>query len=115
MTKNEVSTLKKGLLILDLVKQRKGITLREVMDEQNLSKSTAFRLLTTLEEHRTMNFELSQFHKAIKDSAVDFAKRRLIPQIPKLKETGEFPRDIIREMGELGFFGCTFPEKYLLH
>ena len=50
MTKNEVSTLKKGLLILELVKQRKGITLREVMDEQNLSKSTAFRLLTTLEE-----------------------------------------------------------------
>ena len=50
MTKNEVSTLKKGLLLLELVKQRKGITLREVMDEQNLSKSTAFRLLTTLEE-----------------------------------------------------------------
>ena len=50
MAKNEVSTLKKGLLVLELVKQRKGITLREVMDEQNLSKSTAFRLLTTLEE-----------------------------------------------------------------
>ena len=50
MTKNEVSTLKKGLLLLELVRQRKGITLREVMDEQNLSKSTAFRLLTTLEE-----------------------------------------------------------------
>ena len=50
MTKNEVSTLKKGLLLLELVRQRNGITLREVMDEQNLSKSTAFRLLTTLEE-----------------------------------------------------------------
>ena len=50
MAKNEVSTLKKGLLLLELVKQRKGITLKEVMNEQNLSKSTAFRLLTTLEE-----------------------------------------------------------------
>ena len=50
MSKNEVLTLKKGLLILELVKQRTGITLKEVMEEQNLSKSTAFRILTTLEE-----------------------------------------------------------------
>ena len=45
MAQNEVSTLKKGLLVLELVKQRKGITLREVMDELNLSKSTAFRII----------------------------------------------------------------------
>ena len=50
MAQNEVSTLKKGLLVLESVKQRKGITLREVMGELNLSKSTAFRILTTLEE-----------------------------------------------------------------
>lgn len=50
MTRNEVSTLKKGLLVLDLVKTTPGITLREVMEEQGLSKSTAFRVLTTLEE-----------------------------------------------------------------
>ncbi|KAA9021111.1 IclR family transcriptional regulator [Niallia endozanthoxylica] len=50
MASNEVSTLKKGLLVLDLVKQCQGITLREVMEHLNLSKSTAFRLLTTLEE-----------------------------------------------------------------
>ncbi|RFB15285.1 MarR family transcriptional regulator [Bacillus sp. HNG] len=50
MARNEVSTLKKGLLVLELVKQHKGITLKEVMDLLNLSKSTAFRILTTLEE-----------------------------------------------------------------
>ena len=50
MAQNEVSTLKKGLLVLELVKQCQGITLREVMKELHLSKSTAFRLLTTLEE-----------------------------------------------------------------
>jgi DNA-binding IclR family transcriptional regulator len=50
MAKSEVSTLKKGLLVLELVRQYQGITLREVMDQLNLSKSTAFRLLTTLEE-----------------------------------------------------------------
>ncbi|WP_158583000.1 IclR family transcriptional regulator [Lysinibacillus yapensis] len=50
MAKNEVSTLKKGLLVLELVKQYQGITLRELMNHLNLSKSTAFRILTTLEE-----------------------------------------------------------------
>ena len=50
MAQNEVSTLKKGLLVLELVKQYQGITLVEVMKELHLSKSTAFRFLTTLEE-----------------------------------------------------------------
>lgn len=50
MADNAVSTLKKGLLVLELVKQYQGITLAEVMKELQLSKSTAFRFLTTLEE-----------------------------------------------------------------
>jgi len=50
MAQNEVSTLKKGLLVLEMVKQHKGITLKELMHELNISKSTAFRILSTLEE-----------------------------------------------------------------
>ncbi|MBM7601088.1 DNA-binding IclR family transcriptional regulator [Virgibacillus halotolerans] len=41
MVQNEV--LKRGLLALELVKYQQGITLKEVMNELNLSKSTAFR------------------------------------------------------------------------
>ncbi|MFC4023344.1 IclR family transcriptional regulator [Oceanobacillus longus] len=50
MSQNQVSTLRKGLLVLESVKQSQGVTLAEVMKEFQLSKSTAFRLLTTLEE-----------------------------------------------------------------
>ncbi|WP_087974691.1 helix-turn-helix domain-containing protein [Oceanobacillus rekensis] len=50
MSQNQVSTLRKGLLVLESVKQNQGITLTELMKELQLSKSTAFRLLTTLEE-----------------------------------------------------------------
>lgn len=50
MAQNEVSTLKKGLFVLDLVRKSQGITSKEVMTELNLSKTTTFRLLTTLEE-----------------------------------------------------------------
>ena len=45
MAKNQVSTLKKGLLVLVIVKDRHGITLTEVMEILKLSKSTAFRLI----------------------------------------------------------------------
>lgn len=50
MAPNTVSTLKKGLLVLESVKNANGMTLAEVMEEHDLSKSTAFRVLTTLEE-----------------------------------------------------------------
>ena len=50
MAQNELSTLKRGLLVLELVKKQEGITLAEVMKQLHLSKSTAFRFLTTLEE-----------------------------------------------------------------
>ena len=50
MTKNHSATLKKGLLVLEYIKKRSGTTLKDVQKEFELSKSTAFRLLTTLED-----------------------------------------------------------------
>lgn len=50
MTQNQVSTLRKGLLVLDVIKESQGITLAGVMKELEMSKSTAFRILTTLED-----------------------------------------------------------------
>lgn len=49
MTSNEVTTLKKGLLVLELIKQHNGISLKEIMETQHLSKATAFRMVSTLE------------------------------------------------------------------
>ncbi|ASS92545.1 IclR family transcriptional regulator [Peribacillus simplex] len=48
MKQYEVATLKKGLLILDAL-QEKDMTLREVIQTFSFNKSTAFRLLYTLE------------------------------------------------------------------
>ncbi|MDF2068080.1 acyl-CoA dehydrogenase [Bacillus sp. Cr_A10] len=41
----------------------------------------------------------------------DFAKTEIEPFIERM-EQGEFPRDIIKKMGELGLMGITVPEKY---
>lgn len=91
MAQNEVSTLKKGLLVLEFVKRRKGITLREIMNELNLTKSTAFRLLTTLEEMGYVYKIQTQYfinHKMFcesfeKRSAVDWTSLCSIYQMAK--------------------------------
>jgi len=41
-----------------------------------------------------------------------FVQERLSPIAEELDKTGEPPRDLIREMGELGFLGVKFPEEY---
>ncbi|PKH11848.1 acyl-CoA dehydrogenase [Planomicrobium sp. MB-3u-38] len=41
----------------------------------------------------------------------DFAKEEITPFIEKMEE-GEFPREIIKKMAELGLMGITAPEKY---
>jgi IclR family KDG regulon transcriptional repressor len=50
MSKYEVSTLKKGLQILDLLKGSRSLTLTEISEMLQLNKTTAFRLLNTLED-----------------------------------------------------------------
>lgn len=89
MAQNEVSTLKKGLLVLELVKQSQGITLREVMDGLHISKSTAFRILSTLEEVSYVYKIKTQYfinHKMLcesieKRAAMDWASLRSIYQL----------------------------------
>jgi glutaryl-CoA dehydrogenase (non-decarboxylating) len=40
----------------------------------------------------------------------EWGTEQVRPQFRELEEKGEFPRDLYRQMGELGFFGCCFPE-----
>jgi IclR family transcriptional regulator, KDG regulon repressor len=50
MSKYEVSTLKKGLQILDLLKINRFLTLTEISEALQVNKTTTFRLLNTLED-----------------------------------------------------------------
>jgi len=50
--------------------------------------------------------------KAVRDAAREWVKERFMPLIRKHYREGTFPMDLIPEMGELGFFGPTLPEKY---
>ena len=44
--------------------------------------------------------------------AREFARREIEPHAAEWDRTKHFPADVIRQLGELGFFGMTTPEEY---
>jgi alkylation response protein AidB-like acyl-CoA dehydrogenase len=59
-----------------------------------------------------MNFELTEEQKAIRDLARDFAQKEIAPIAARIDETGEFPRETVKKMGELGLMGIEIPPEY---
>ncbi|HEX5648744.1 MAG TPA: acyl-CoA dehydrogenase family protein [Steroidobacteraceae bacterium] len=53
---------------------------------------------------------LTEAQTLVRDAARDFARVRLAPHTREWEAAGEFPRDVLREMGQLGFLGMTVPE-----
>ena len=59
-----------------------------------------------------MDFELNDTQRLIKDTAAEFAQRRIVPVARENDEKERYPADIVAEMGELGMFGGPIPEEY---
>jgi len=55
---------------------------------------------------------LSDEHRMIRDTARDFARSAIAPIAAQLDESGEFPQETIKKMGEMGFMGIEVPEEY---
>jgi alkylation response protein AidB-like acyl-CoA dehydrogenase len=51
------------------------------------------------------NLELSETHQMIRDTARQFAQDEIAPSTIERDKSGEFPTDIIKKLGELGFMG----------
>ncbi|NQV37317.1 MAG: acyl-CoA dehydrogenase family protein [Candidatus Marinimicrobia bacterium] len=51
-------------------------------------------------------------HEMLVDMVKDFAKNEVEPRAREMDETGEFPHDLVKQMGELGLMGIPVPEKY---
>jgi alkylation response protein AidB-like acyl-CoA dehydrogenase len=52
-----------------------------------------------------MNFQLSEDHIAIQQAAREFAENEIAPTAVERDISGEFPTEIVKKMGELGFMG----------
>ncbi|MGH7829383.1 MAG: acyl-CoA dehydrogenase family protein, partial [Candidatus Binatia bacterium] len=59
-----------------------------------------------------MDFDLSDELIAVRDLARDFAEREIAPSAARDDRERAFRQDLVRKMGELGFYGCVIPETY---
>ena len=59
-----------------------------------------------------MDFKLSEELQALRETARDFADKEIVPYVEKWEEQSYFPREVIKKMADLGFYGTLVPEEY---
>ena len=59
-----------------------------------------------------MNFDLSDEQRTIRDTLRQFAEREIKPNSARWDKEEIFPREVIGHLGELGFLGISFPERF---
>jgi len=57
-----------------------------------------------------MNFDLSDDQRAIRDAFARFADEAIVPQAAALDEAHAYPRQLMNQLADLGFFGLRYPE-----
>ena len=58
-----------------------------------------------------MEFRPTEGQVAVAKAAREFAEKEMRPAVMKHDESQEFPFEIVRKLGELGFMGMTWPEE----
>ena len=58
-----------------------------------------------------MNFELDETQIAVKETFRKFVEEKVRPAASRIDEFKEYPLDLFREVGKLGFFGMRYPEE----
>ncbi len=59
-----------------------------------------------------MDYDLTDAHKLIRDTARRIAREKVAPRAAALDESGEYPHDLFGVFAEAGLLGLTVPEKY---
>ena len=59
-----------------------------------------------------LGYQLDEEHEELRKSVAEFARDVVAPVIGGLYERGEFPYDIVAQMGRMGLFGLPVPEEY---
>ena len=59
-----------------------------------------------------MDFRLSEREELLRKAMREFAEREIPPRMEAMEETGEFPVDLLRKMGDVGILGVITPPEY---
>lgn len=57
-----------------------------------------------------MEFAFTEDQKLLRRTVREFAETEIAPHVMRFDESQEFPREIVRKAGDLGYFGVIFPE-----
>jgi isovaleryl-CoA dehydrogenase len=60
----------------------------------------------------TLNHDLGETLDALRDSAYQFAQKEIAPRAAQIDRDNQFPMDLWRRMGDMGFLGITVAEQY---
>ena len=60
----------------------------------------------------TLGYKLDEEHEELRKGVAEFARAEVAPVIGDLYQRGEFPYDIVAQMGRMGLFGLPVPEEY---
>ncbi|NCF09897.1 MAG: acyl-CoA dehydrogenase [Gammaproteobacteria bacterium] len=64
------------------------------------------------EDPLLLDDQLTEEERLIRDSAYDYCQEQLLPRVLEANRHEHFDREIMNEMGELGFLGSTLPEEF---
>ncbi len=59
-----------------------------------------------------MDFQFTDEQLQLKKSLREFAEREILPNVMKWDEAGQFPVEIVKELGKMGVLGMIFPTEY---
>ena len=59
-----------------------------------------------------MNLNLTDEQQAARETAREFAEKKLMPRAARMDADEAFPEDAVRELGELGLLGMMIPESH---
>jgi butyryl-CoA dehydrogenase len=59
-----------------------------------------------------MDFQLSDEHKLIRETAREFAEREILPNVRENDRAARFDRELARKLGAVGFLGAPVAEEY---
>lgn len=68
--------------------------------------------MVTTNSPRPLTLTMTEEHDMLLQAVRDFAQREIVPIAEEFDESGDFPTETVRKMGEMGLMGIEVPEEY---
>ena len=64
------------------------------------------------ETTKPLTLAMTEEHEDLLKAVQTFAEKEIVPIAPEFDESGDFPLETVKKMGEMGLMGIQVPEEY---